>query len=170
MATSTEILSFDQWRPDYEAEKNANSRKGAKRSKASKFVPIYTPEKEVPPDKQWYRMNKEKIDFKIYGIASKVLATIHDSRPEDMELAQLRRAAFSVQEVAAKEPKSVALVGQQAMGKSLLINAILHRRVLSKTSAAGGACTASAIKYLHKPGTNDLDETVGYLTIISWSM
>ncbi|KAF2691470.1 hypothetical protein K458DRAFT_397946 [Lentithecium fluviatile CBS 122367] len=44
------------------------------------------------------------------------------------------------------------------MGKSLLINALLHRRHLSKTSATGGACTASAIKYVHKPGMDDLGE------------
>ena len=68
------------------------------------------------------------------------------------------KAASEVRKVSASDGREVAIVGQQGMGKSLLINALQNRRNLSKTSARGKACTASAIKYRYKVRASDLEE------------
>ncbi|KAF2007389.1 hypothetical protein P154DRAFT_614772 [Amniculicola lignicola CBS 123094] len=155
MASTSGVLSFVDWKPEFEAEKKARLSKAAK---APMIATAYSPESEIPPDAAWFRMDKEFIDSQIRNTADEILVAIQGARTEDKELAYLRKVTTGIKEVAVKNAKSVAIVGQQAMGKSLLINALLHRRTLSKTSAAGGACTASAIKYLYKRGSGDSDE------------
>jgi len=156
MATCFEISTFEAFRLNYNKEKEeeqaAKSVRGAKDSRCAK---PYNPEDEVPPDLPWYRLDKPSADVQICGIVDQLLGVITNATKEDKELNSLRKAATKVREVAAVKPSDVPMVGQQGVGKSLLINALLDRPNLSKTSASGGACTASAIKYLHRPGTKD---------------
>lgn len=81
-----------------------------------------------------------------------------DARAEDKELSTLRNSAKDMSTISLKKAKTVAIVGSQGMGKSLMINSLLNRQKISKTSAGGGACTAAAIKYRHKVGSDDLDD------------
>lgn len=150
-----EVLSFENWQVHYETEQEA---KAKTRGRGHKSAKPYNPEFEPPPERPWFQMDKPHIDAQIRAIAEKVLQGMRNARAHDKELMFLRKAAYDIGEVARKDSKNIAIVGQQAMGKSLLINALLHRRNLSKTSASGSACTASVIKYLHKAGANDLDE------------
>lgn len=151
MASDYKVLPFETWKPSYDKEKTIKLAKPM----AAK---AYNPKDEQPPDMAWFRLNKQYIDSEIFGIFQKVMNRLVHGRPQDLELADLQVAAVGVKEVHFEQAKDVGIVGQQAMGKSLLINALLHRRNLSKTSAAGGACTASAIKYVHKPGMEDFGE------------
>lgn len=140
------ILPFNVWRTT-----SASTRKPKQGA--------YDPAIETPPDLPWFRFNKALADAGVDAIYHDVIAIIDlSARPQDVELAELKNSAKTVKQVFFGTAKTVGIVGQQAMGKSLLINALLHRRRLSKTSAAGGACTASAIKYVFKSGADDVCE------------
>lgn len=145
------VLAFEAWRLAYENEK-------AKKVTRATATKAYTCDNEVPPDHDWFRLDKEHIDREISSIAEDVIRCMTGYRTQDLELVDLLRTVQAAKHVPLDNVSTVAIVGQQAMGKSLLINALLHRRDLSKTSAAGGACTASAIKYVHKPGEGDFSE------------
>ena len=156
MATRFEIPTFESFRLNYDKEKEEEqAAKSVRGAKAPRCAKPYNPEDEVPPDFPWYKLDKASADDQICGIANQLLGVMTNARKEDEELNSLRKAATEAREVATMKPRDVAMVGQQGVGKSLLINALLDRPNLSKTSASGGACTASAIKYLHRPGTKD---------------
>jgi hypothetical protein len=159
MVTRFDISKFEAFRLNYDKEKEeAQAAKSVCGAKTPRCAKPYNPEEEVPPDVPWYRLDKHSADVQIYGIVDQLLRVMKSARNEDEELNSLRKAATKVSEVAAVKPRDVPMVGQQGVGKSLLINALLNRPNLSKTSASGGACTASAIKYLHRPGTKDREE------------
>lgn len=151
MDATYEFLSFETWRPIYESERK---KKQAKPMAAQ----AYNPGNERLPDVPWFQFEKKLVDEGVYQIYRLVMDCIADARPEDLELCELQKAAEGMKRIIFETAKAVGIVGQQAMGKSLLINALLHRRHLSKTSAAGGACTATAIKYVVKPGVEDTSE------------
>lgn len=155
MAVQSKILSFEEYKNEHEREEVKVSRK-AKR--LPKGVKAYDPRQEKLPDHRWFKRNKPNVEAQIRDIADQVVDILEFARIDDKELFSIRKAANDVREVAASEGKEVAIVGQQGMGKSLMINALQDRRDLSKTSAKGKACTASAIKYRHKSGAGDLEE------------
>ncbi|KAF2741220.1 hypothetical protein EJ04DRAFT_547621 [Polyplosphaeria fusca] len=159
MATGPEVMQFEPWNVARKEQKAANKLAHRRSKKITKCAPAYDMTTEQPPYHVWYRMDKPHMNEKILRITEEVMNRITSGRPEDKELVQLREAVDQAKEVTMTDAKPVAVVGQQAMGKSLLINALLHRRDLSKTSASGGACTATAIKYLHKPDASDFSET-----------
>jgi hypothetical protein len=144
MATDGEILSFKEYL--------------ATLPKTRKKTRTYVPTDEVMPDKPWYHLDIPDIHCRIDGISEEVQGILKDIRAEDEELISLRKAAQDIKEVKGRKPITVAVVGQQAMGKSCLINALLHRQKVSKTSADGGACTAATIKYQYNPGSDDLHD------------
>jgi hypothetical protein len=119
-----------------------------------KWVP-YDSRDEPLPDLPWYKLDQNAVDTEIRAIAESVKQQIKDAREDNKEMESLRASVDNVQKVTRESFTEVALVGLQGVGKSLLINALLDRRKLSKTSAEGRACTASAIRYLYKPGAED---------------
>jgi hypothetical protein len=155
MAAPCTVLSFEDWQREQEEAKLA---KAGKRAKAPKYITPYDPSTEARPDLPWYHLDKANIDSQFQNIAQQVLDEIADARLEDKEMISLRKVAEQIAHVSRSNARETALVGMQGVGKSLLINALLDRRNLSKTSAEGAACTASAIKYLHKPGVDDSTE------------
>ncbi|KAF2021575.1 hypothetical protein BU24DRAFT_404580 [Aaosphaeria arxii CBS 175.79] len=100
-------------------------------------------------------MDYTPIDCRIADIVQKTIDITGKSRRDDRELTKLHKHAHDIMKVHPAKHVEVCLVGQQATGKSLAINALLHRRRLSKISASGSACTATAIKYIHHPERAD---------------
>ena len=103
-------------------------------------------------------MHREHKDQEVRDIVELVENITADARAEDKELISLRKSADAVRDISLAASTEIALVGQQGMGKSLIINALTSRRNLSKTSARFGACTASTIKYRYKSGADDRHE------------
>jgi hypothetical protein len=148
MALIYNVQSFAEWKQRKESEKNAKS------SKKSRVI-AYKPKAEEPPNHPWYTFDKSGVDRQIMDISSLIKHHISTARAEDTEMNGLRDLSEHVQQVTQASYTEVALVGMQGVGKSLLINALMDRNTLSETSADGGACTASAIKYLHQPDFGD---------------
>jgi hypothetical protein len=143
MAAQSKIQPFEEWQSADQQEKNAQRVK-RKRS------PAYSPSSERLPDHPWFRLDKRDIDAKIYGIVQEVIKKLENARPADKELMALREVADEASMVRAPTPIDTALVGGQAMGKSLALDALLNRHSLSKTGASGRACTETAISYMGK--------------------
>lgn len=119
------------------------------------YAPAYDPSQEADPDHEWFRLQRDHKHKEVHDIVSLVTDITSKARTGDRELLSLHKSADTTRDISLAANIEVALVGQQGMGKSLMINALTNRRDLSKTSARFGACTASAIKYQHKHGVND---------------
>jgi hypothetical protein len=153
METAISIPTFEE----YEAKRaSEETRRGNKRSKCP---PAYDPASETPPDHAWFNIPRTTTDKQVHDAVDMVTDITATARKEDKELVALRKMGRDVRDILLKSSSDVAIVGQQGMGKSLMINALMDRHNLSKTSAKGGACTASAIKYRHKPGVKDREES-----------
>ncbi|KAF2643057.1 hypothetical protein P280DRAFT_467149 [Massarina eburnea CBS 473.64] len=147
------VLSFAEFKAQHVA---TEEKRGSTRPKCT---PAYDPSSEPLPKHAWYDLDRSGKGQEINDIVDMATDVTATARPEDKELISLRKMGNEVRGIDIVAHSEVAIVGQQGMGKSLLINALTNRRHFSKTSARGGACTASAIKYRHKSGASDTEET-----------
>ena len=152
MAKLVEVPSFDQYKIQYE---ETQPQRNSRRTQCAK---AYDPSSEAVPDHPWFEVHQNEKDKEVREIVDTVADIVLNARPEDKELLSIQKQCSKTSEIQVAKSSEIAIVGQQGMGKSLLINALQSRRDLSKTSARGGACTASAIKYRHKPGASDTGE------------
>ncbi|KAF1952654.1 hypothetical protein CC80DRAFT_552151 [Byssothecium circinans] len=153
MADPTQVLTFAEYKSQHGSEQK---QRGSKRPKCAK---AYNPALEPTPNHPWFDLHRTEKDQEVRDIVDMVVGIAQNARPEDKELASLLKLGNELREILIAASSEVATVGQQGMGKSLMVNALTNRRNLSKTSARGGACTASAIKYGLKPGVSDTEES-----------
>lgn len=152
MTSPLTVPSFEEWR-----EKHKQSSQNAKRPRRGRHN-VYNPTYELLPSHKFFRLDRGAIDAGFYKITAAVLETLAEARPQDKQLATVQLLARSSQTVVIPETLDVAVVGEQGMGKSLAINALQHRPRLSTTSASGGACTASAIRFCYKPDAAEFSD------------
>ncbi|KAJ4358617.1 uncharacterized protein N0V89_003201 [Didymosphaeria variabile] len=145
MTSPPSIPTFEEWR-----EKHKETPQSTRRSKRS-HGNVYNPFSEPLPGHKFFRLDRKAIDKGFNKISAAVLETLSGARPQDKQLAAVQSLARRLQTVIVPETLDVAVVGEQGTGKSLAINALQHRPRLSTTSASGGACTASAIRFCYKP-------------------
>ncbi|KAF2438738.1 hypothetical protein P171DRAFT_155539 [Karstenula rhodostoma CBS 690.94] len=153
MTSPPTIPTFEEWREKY--KQNHRSTKRSKRGRQNVYNPTY----ESLPTHRFFRMDRGAIDDGFHKISAAVLETLAGARPEDKQLAAVQQLARRLQVVVIPETLDVAVVGEQGMGKSLAINAFQHRPSLSTTSASGGACTASAIRFCFKPDAAEFSDS-----------
>lgn len=153
MAEQPLLPTFEEWREKYKQLSQTSHRSRRARPGA------YNPVNEQLPDRKFYRLDRGFIDEGFNGISAVVLGALTNARSEDKQLVALQSLARKLQKVTIPETLDVAIVGDQGMGKSLAINALQHRAKLSKTSASGGACTASAIRFCYKPDAPDFSDS-----------
>jgi hypothetical protein len=153
MTSTRSIPTFEEWR-----EKHKGASQGTRRSKRDRQN-VYNPTYEPLPDHTFFRLNRGAIDDGFHRISAAVLETLTGARPQDKQLAAVQQLALRLQTVAIPEALDVAVVGEQGMGKSLAINALQHRPMLSTTSASGGACTASAIRFCYKADAQEFSDS-----------
>jgi len=150
------ILTFEEWSAQEPAETNLNH--------VSEYDPAT---EEALPNHPFFRMDRDSVDMSFGEIVDLLLDILAGARAEDYELTSLRSFAKELRKVEMKDTLDVAMVGQQGIGKSLLINALHHHLGLSKTSAGGGACTASAIRFRHRSDTKKhpkgVDATIKFM-------
>lgn len=153
MPRTYEIHSRLEWMRQKDEEAKARQREGKKMR--AYIISAYNSRNEVRPDHKWYNLDKASVDKQICDIANQVKAQIAHARDGDKEMESFKKFVEDLQKVLLGEYTEAALVGMQGVGKSLLVNALFDRRNLSKTSAGGSACTAVAVRYLHKPEADD---------------
>jgi hypothetical protein len=152
MTSTTSIPTFGEWR-----EKHKKASQGTRRSKRDRQN-VYNPIYEPLPDHKFFRLDRGAIDDGFNRVSAAIIETLTGARPQDKQLAAVQILARRLRTVVIPETLDVAVVGEQGMGKSLAINALQHRPRLSTTSASGGACTASAIRFCYKPDASELSD------------
>lgn len=131
------------------------SGRSATPSNKRKYREIYDPTTEEQlPDDPWYQVDYEfvtgvttegcdelTIPLERYAAIDKAIANLIDQAKEAKKLPSLKRLI-------------VAVLGEQGVGKSTLVNALLDRKLLDK-SGDPKACTAFCTMIEHKEGAAD---------------
>lgn len=92
--------------------------------------------------------DRKAIDRILGRIASSLRDILGHSNSDDEKLSVIQ---YAIDSITNDRPISISVIGSQGRGKSLLVNALLHRKTLRNTSLSGRGCTSCPIKYEHTP-------------------
>lgn len=106
------------------------------------------------PDDAYYKLELEDIYDQIRHICSQLAEALRDYEHATPELAALVEALNAACVVPRGIACLVAFLGQQGIGKSTIINALLGRRLVS-SSASSSACTSIPTYITYKDGARD---------------
>ena len=137
-------LSFHDWKTQ-----QANT-EGARRTDDE----VYDPTTENLPDHSWYALDQELLCTTILRMCNKLGRPVVDSQIKDAEIADLLKNLDRAKTVPHPSKFNVAVVGNQGVGKSSMINALLNRDLVD-ASASSSACTAFATIIQYKIDAND---------------
>jgi len=146
MATADPILGFEAWKQE-DVAKHAKKRKYSDSQ-------VYKSDMEPLPDLHWYGLDVAAIDRKIGHMCSNLKERIETESPADQEMADLFKELNEGKQVRRSKSTLVAVVGEQGIGKSSILNALLHRPELNDVSASGHACTSLATIIEWKEGAD----------------
>lgn len=137
-------LDFQTWKAK---RTGAQSKDGVAES-------VYNLSCEELPDKLWYTLDHRDIETKVDTMCQKLLTSVHKYATVDQEISNLIMALDSAKATPTPTKINIAVVGDQGIGKSSLINAPLHRDLVD-VSASSSACTAFATIIQHKKNAKD---------------
>jgi hypothetical protein len=120
------------------------------------------------PDHPWFPLNHEDIKDFNTDLCSKFKRRLQRYAAIDKSIESLIRAAENAKTLPNAKILRLAVPGEQGIGKSTLINALLNRNILS-TSGGSKACTSFVTIIKHKPGAGE-DTTLSDVTIDFWSL
>lgn len=143
-SASEGCLAFQDWKA-----LRANGQRSERSSDA-----VYDPGCEESPDKPWYSFDHKDIENKVNKMCMELLNPVRRFAFVDLEIGELIAALRFARTLPAPTKINIAVVGDQGIGKSSLINALLHRDLVD-VSASSIACTAFATIIKHKRGASD---------------
>lgn len=115
---------------------------------------VYDPSIEPLPDHLWYALDQQVLIDTIIQMCDNLGRPVIDCQIDDPEIADLLKSLARAKKVPQPEKVNVAVVGNQGIGKSSTINALLNRDLVD-ASASSSACTAFATIIEHKEGAED---------------
>jgi hypothetical protein len=115
----------------------------------------YNPNSEALPDHEFYRIDRSQFERHVVRMVQAAQNDVRDVQTEGQEMERLRQGLEKCKTVPAIDDRTIAFVGATGIGKSSLINAVLSRPGLAKSSSDGHACTLYATKYVWKCGAED---------------
>lgn len=124
---------------------------------------VYDPSIESLPDHEWYSLDDQALHEKLVQMCNDLGGPVVNCKIDDPEIADLLRALDRAKSVPRPKKVNIAVVGNQGVGKSSTINALLNRDLVD-ASASSSACTAFATIIEHKDGAAD-DTTVSDLKV-----
>lgn len=141
---SLECLDFHEWKAQQASYKSDKRHGGL----------TYDSSSEDLPDHPWYALDVEKLRDNIERMCDDLGQPLSIHNALDPEMSDLPRALNRAKQLPRPRKMSIAVVGDQGVGKSSTINALLNRHLVD-ASASSSACTAFATIIEHKPGTSD---------------
>jgi hypothetical protein len=130
-------------------------RRGATPSNKRKFRETYDPStNEQFPQDPWHTLNHEIIIDQVGELCDEFTIPLEKYAGVDEAIQNLKTQAEAAKKLPDMKKLRVAVLGEQGIGKSTLVNALLDRKILDK-SAGSTACTAYATTIEHKPGAAD---------------
>ncbi|KAF1940545.1 P-loop containing nucleoside triphosphate hydrolase protein [Clathrospora elynae] len=140
--------------PDTEPP-NPRSQAGLASPGTKKRKYTYDPSsKEQFPDDPWYSLDHENIIAMVGNMCDSLVNPLQKFAPDFEGVQELIKAAEEAKKLPDIKQFCLAVLGEQGVGKSSLINALLDRDLLENSGSAQ-ACTALATKILHKKGATD---------------
>jgi hypothetical protein len=115
---------------------------------------VYDPSHEELPDKLWFALNHQQLQQKIRKICLKIGNALRNRTSDDQEIVDLIEALEAAKSTPHIKEIRIAVVGEQGIGKSSTINAVLNRDVVD-VSAHAHACTTFATIIIYKEGAAD---------------
>ncbi|KAF2127584.1 hypothetical protein P153DRAFT_358456 [Dothidotthia symphoricarpi CBS 119687] len=116
---------------------------------------IYQPSaQEFYPALPWYALHHEEINLRIAKMCDELVMPLRYLSTDDPAIVGLCSAADAAKKIPDLTQVKLAVPGEQGIGKSSLLNAILHRKLLD-TSGSSTACTSFATIIVYKPGAQD---------------
>ncbi|KAJ4337685.1 hypothetical protein N0V95_008266 [Ascochyta clinopodiicola] len=137
-------LDFGAWKAQYTGAEADNNDEGH----------VYDPSSEDPPDCLWYTLDLELLRTTIQSMCEELARPVADCKTEDPEVIDLLKALRRAQKFPRPRKLKIAVVGNQGVGKSSAINALLNRYLVD-ASASSSACTAFATIVEYKEGAAD---------------
>jgi hypothetical protein len=128
------------------------------------FSDPYVAENEVmPEDDRLGKMDTAEISRLLQNIGEHSRSAIATAEATNEpiahgELGRLQQHARDIANIPRSSSKTIAVIGHMGIGKSTMIDAILHRDIC-KTSPMGSACTQVCIAYRYPPSNDQDDET-----------
>ncbi|KAH6629558.1 hypothetical protein C7974DRAFT_376384 [Boeremia exigua] len=144
-----DCLDFDEWK----AQRLATE--GIKRGDDS----VYDPSTEELPAHMWYALDQKLLRKTVAHMCDQLGRPVVNCEINDPEITDLLRALDRAKKIPLSKKVDIAVVGNQGVGKSSTINALLNRDLVD-ASASSSACTAFATIVEYKDGaTDDTDES-----------
>jgi len=112
-----------------------------------------TIDEEVANNK-WYAIKPEEITVVVGHMSDKLTTPMEKYTSVDQSFEDLINAAKAASKMPEIKQCSVAVLGEQGIGKSSLVNALLGRGLLDR-SGSSKACTAYATVIEYNPGADD---------------
>jgi len=103
---------------------------------------------------RWYALKQEEVKVLVEQLCDKLTSAMQKYSSIDQRFQDLIDAAKVARKLPDIRHYSVAVLGEQGIGKSSLINALLDRGLLDR-SGSSKACTAYATVLEYKPGATD---------------
>ncbi|KAI4693739.1 uncharacterized protein J4E84_002314 [Alternaria hordeiaustralica] len=112
-----------------------------------------TIDEELANDR-WYALKQEEVKVLVEELCDKLTSAMQKYSSVDQRFQDLIDAAKIARKLPDIRHYSVAILGEQGIGKSSIINALLDRGLLDR-SGSSKACTAYATVLEYKPGATD---------------
>jgi guanylate kinase len=129
--------------------------RGPTPSNKRKFQQTYDPTmNEQFPQDPWHTLNHEVVVDQVGEMCDEFTIPLENYADVDEAIANLKRQAEDMKKLPDMKKLNVAVLGEQGIGKSTLVNALLDRKILEK-SGGSTACTAYATRIEHKKDAVD---------------
>jgi hypothetical protein len=147
---------------------------GTTLSKKRKFKDVYTPSaKEQFPDVPWYNLDYEIVTDLVNKMLDEIIVELERYAAIDSGIKSVIDAAEEAKKLPDLEKCCMAVLGEQAAGKSTLITALIEGRKLLEKSGNTKSCTAVPTVLVYKKGANDdtrlSDVTIEWMGPEEWS-
>ncbi|KAH5207201.1 hypothetical protein HBI62_235800 [Parastagonospora nodorum] len=141
---------------------------GTMSSRKRKFKPVYNPSaSDQFPNVPWYNLNYPVIIDLVTEMLDEIIIKLDKYATIDYNIKALLDAAEKAKSLPDLEKCRVAVLGDQAAGKSTLVTALMGGRKLLDRSGDTKSCTAVPTAIIHKKGaaddTRESDVTIDWL-------
>lgn len=129
---------------------------GTSRSNKRKFKEVYDPShSELFPEEPWYHLNYRNIIDSVHEMMDEITIPLEKYVGTDTGIANLVNDSVKVKELPDLKQCRVAVLGEQASGKSTVGTALFGGRQLFERSGGGASCTQIPTELKQKRGAAD---------------
>lgn len=120
----------------------------------NKSIPKYESSQEQKLPHAYWNLDTSRVETLLSNLSKKLSKILEGTAKSDRELHHLLGQLYKIDHYERKQVTTIALVGPQGSGKSMLIQALFEVPGLSLTGKSGSALTSTIIKYAQYSSTS----------------